>query len=217
MLHLFAAKIRDFIISQNQFYFMEIPKSKSKQRELLDEGTHPAICIGVVDFGTQPGSQQFPDPRRQCQVDFQAVNEQTEDGKAMTIYKRFTFSSSEKSNLVKTIKAWLGLKDLDGFDMDDLLGKAALITVAHSEGGDVTYANITNISAVPKGTKVRKATEPLRSFFMAEGEPLDKGSFDELPEWMQNKIAESPEYAEVSAPRHKKTKPVAAKNGKAKR
>lgn len=187
---------------------MKIPKGNRKERELLSEGTHNSVCIQIVDFGTQPGSNQYPDEKRIVNIGFQAVDEQNSEGNAMTIYRQFTFSSHAKSKLMGFVIPWLGLKekDLENFDMDDLLGKACLITVEHSETDKGTFANIKNISALPKGMKVKKATETLRSFYLDPDSDFDKETFDDLPEWMRNKIAASPEYAEVTAPKKKPVK-----------
>lgn len=198
---------------------MKPPKSTVK-RELPEEGTHPLRCTEFIDMGEQPGSKQFPDPRRKSKLGFQLVEEQTSQGKAMMVYKDYTFSASTKGNLMKDIKAWFGLKDnqIAEFDMDQVLDKEGIGTIVLQETANGEFANLTNISAVPKGTKVRKATEPIRSLYLTE-EEFDQDVFDALPEWLRNKIATSPEYAEVMKARAKPakgSKKTPAKKGKKK-
>lgn len=199
---------------------MKIPKGKQKERELPEAGTHNAVCISIIDFGTHPGSATYPDEKRLVNIGFQLVDEQTSEGKAMCVYRQFTFSSHAKSKLMGFVIPWLGLKekDLEDFDMDTMLGKPALVTVKITENDKGEYANIDNISALPKGAaKIKKATEPIKSFYLDEEEPFNKDTFDDLPEWMRNKIASSPEYAIVTAPKKGSNKKQApAKNGKKK-
>jgi hypothetical protein len=185
---------------------MKPPKGKQKERELPKAGPHNAVCISLIDFGTQPGSAQFPDEKRIINIGYQLIGQKTSDGKAMCVYRQFTFSSHPKSKLMGYVMPWLGLteKDLANFDMDDLLGKPALVTVKIAKTATGQYANIDNISGLPGKTKL-KATEPLVSLYLDPAE-FDKDVFDDLPEWMRNKIATSPEYAEATAPKGRKKK-----------
>lgn len=177
---------------------------QGKQRELPEEGTHNAICVQVIDMGTQKVTYEGKEKSlRQIQLAFQLVDEQTSEGEAMVVYKKFTFSGHSKSALMIALKAWLSVKDPE-YDMENVLGKPALITIAVSTNDKGSFANISNIGGVPKGTKVTKASEPFRSLFLNDGE-FDEETFKVLPEYLKLKIADSPEYAEVIKP---KSKPV---------
>lgn len=183
-------------------------------RELAPEGTHNAVCVQVIDLGTQKvrdfkDKEKFNDVRK-LNMAFQLVEEETSEGKAVVVYRQYTFSASPKSNLMKDLKAWVGLKieNAADFDTDTLLGKACSITVEHETTEKGTYANISNIAALPKGMKAKKPTEALVSFSLDEGE-FDQEVFDALPEYLRLKIADSPEYAAATAP--KPSKKVAGK------
>lgn len=178
-----------------------IPKSSG--RELAPEGVHNAVLVQFIDLGTQPSNNPDWEAKRQCQLAFELVDEKTKDGRAIVEYKQYTYSDSTKGNFMKDLKAWLGIKD-GNFDMDEALGKPANITVQHKVTEKGTFANITNISAVPAkdAKRVRKPTEPLRSLYLDEA--FDEETFAALPQHIQNKIATSPEYVEVQAPRQKK-------------
>lgn len=181
---------------------------KSAPRELAPEGTHPAACVQVLDLGTQP-SEQWGD-RRKVQLGFELINEKNSEGAAMVVYKQYTFSSSPKSSLMKDLKGWLG-KDAvgDDFEMDNLLSKGVLITVEHNETDRGTFANVTNLTALPKGTKAKQPTEPLRSLYLDES--FDAEAFDKLPDFLKEKIMVTPEFEEFGAAAVAKRKPTTKK------
>lgn len=176
-----------------------IPKSSG--RELAPEGVHNAVLVQFIDLGTQPSNNPDWEAKRQCQLAFELVDQKTKDGRAIVEYKQYTYSDSSKGNFMKDLKAWLGIKD-GNFDMDEALGKPAMITIQHKVTEKGTFANITNVGGVPKGLKVRKPTEPLRSLYLDSG--FDEETFAALPQHIQNKIASSPEYVEVQTPRQQK-------------
>ena len=102
-----------------------------------------------------------------------------------------------------------GIKDTD-IEMDDLLGKACMVTVEHKETDAGIFANVVNVGQLPKGTKAKKATEELKSLDLDE--TFDQEIFDSLPDFLREKIASSAEYESVMSPRlKKKVKPT---NGK---
>lgn len=184
---------------------------KSAPRELVPEGAHNAALVNIIDLGTQDAGEYGP--KHKIQFAYEAVDEKTSDGKAMVAYRQYTFSSSPKGNLMKDLRGAFGIKDND-VELDDLLGKPCLITIEHKETDNGTFANITNIGMLPKGTKVRKPTEPLKSLYLDES--FDQEVYDSLPDFLKQKIAGSPEYAAVMTPKmkSKKTPPPPAKNGK---
>lgn len=191
---------------------------KSAPRELCPEGAHVSALVNIIDLGTQDGGEFGP--RHKIQLAYEAVDEKTTDGKAMVVYKQYTFSSSQKSTLMKDLRAAWGIKDGD-VEMDDQLGKYCMITIEHKETDSGTFANITNVGMLPKGTKTRKYTEKLKSLYLDE--TFDQETYDSLPDFLKEKIAGSPEYAAVMTPKlkNKKAPPPAApakgKGGKGKK
>lgn len=173
--------------------------------ELAPEGTHNAECIQFVDMGTQKTNFNGKEGEaRQCRIYFHLVDEKTKDGKNVVIFQKYTYSPSPKSNLMKTLKAWLNVKD-SNFDMDEVIGKPALVTVQHSDTGE--YANVVNVAALTKGAKISKSKEPHYSLHL-NPEDFDANVFNELPEGLQGKIADTVEYLEASAVKPKKAVPV---------
>ena len=167
-----------------------------KPRELPSEGSHNAVCVSVLDLGTQPARTEGWDDSRKVAVELEITDETQSDGKPFLLSKEYTFSASPKSKLSQDLKVWLGVKDPSDFDMETLLGKGATISVVHveSKSNGNTYANIAGIMGI-KG-KAPKAVSPLKSLFLNE-ESWDQDTFASLPEFWKNKIVASPEYSNV--------------------
>jgi hypothetical protein len=198
----------------------KFPDRVQTERELPDEDQHNGVCIAFTDLGTHSVTYEGKTKeQRQCQLTFQLVDLATSEGKAMNVWRTFNFTDSEKGNFAKTLKAWLGIpfeKTAD-FDPVNCLGKPALINIVHNNG----YANIDTIGMVPKGFKVKKPTEKLRSLFLYPDQ-FDVEVYNALPDYLKNKIATTAEYAECQAPRTKKVakpvaKPIAAPTKKIKK
>lgn len=173
----------------------KIPKAK---REMAPEGVHKAVCINVIDLGTQEFTfKGKPQSARKVSIGFELLGKRNKAGEPFVVQQRYTFSNSKKSNLMKDLKGWLGVKDPD-FDMDKCLGKSALITIKHDDAGE--YANVTNVGGVPDGTKFPKPAKAPVSLYLS-AEDFDESTFDSLPDYFKEKIAASPEYDELAAPK----------------
>jgi hypothetical protein len=65
------------------------------------------------------------------------------DGTSWCVWSRsLTPSLNEKSNLRKLLRSWLARDVEDGIDTETLLGRPALVVVAHEIRDGVTYANL---------------------------------------------------------------------------
>lgn len=190
-------------------------KAPKKQGETCPEGNHPFTVIGFIDLGTQdaPAGTDWAAARK-CVVELECTSLKKKDGTPHILSKRFTFSSSAKSTLAKTLRAWLGVKDAANFDMEDLLGKTGFAKVEHTEKDGNTYANIVALAEAPKGVKIKPALTPSRLLFL-DKDNWDQEVFDSLPEFYQEKIMSSPEYDDMPRPKVKtKPAPAAKKKGK---
>lgn len=199
---------------------MKIPEGK--QRELAPDGTHAAICVEFIDFGTQPGNgkdksgKEFA-PSRRGQAGFELTGQKTEEGDPILVYKEYTLSNNKKAGLMKDIMKWFNLKyeQAKEVDVEDLLQKVASVTVQHvtSKTSGNTYAKTSDVGAMTgvKGMKAGKHVQPLR-YLSLEPSEFDQEVFDNLPEWMRVKIAQSPEYADAVSKKNKK--PAAGKKNK---
>jgi hypothetical protein len=183
----------------------KIPK---QEFELAAEGTHNAVCCAFIDLGTQTVlnfTTKEEEEKRQCVIAFHLVNEKTKTGKNVTVRQTYTYTQSTNGNLFKVLQSWLGIKNANDIEVDTLVGKSAMVTVAHSENGQ--YANIKAVTGLAKGVKPFKSNEPQICVLLTP-EDFDAGAFNELSEKMQGKIADTKEYLAASSP---KKKTVAAK------
>lgn len=158
-------------------------------------GSHIAVCNLVADCGLQPGSQQYPQPKRKLYVRFEIPAERVEyekDGQQvegpLTIGSFYTASMNEKATLRKHLEGWRGKKFSDeeaaAFDVAALLGKACMLNVVESDSGGKTYANIAGIGSMPRGVPAPQAENPLL-YFDADS---DADAFEALPKWLREKI-----------------------------
>lgn len=177
--------------------------------ELAPEGTHPARLVQLIDMGTQKPSNPKHKATRKVSLGFEIIDDdlmtgEDEDQHFMA-FRRFPLKVSSGSHLGKVLKSWQGVtvkKDED-FDLSELINEPCLITVEHTEGDDGnTYANITAIVSPPKGMKVGKATRDIIELSLDEN--FDQEAFDSLPDFVQEKIEESPEYEEFGEEKKKK-------------
>ena len=158
-------------------------------------GTHVGVCCMVVDVGLQPGFENGP-PQRKVYVAWEIPAERTDwtdkDGNKkegpMHIGTFLTLSLNEKAKLRAWLENWRGKPfskhELEGFDLFSILNKSCLVGVTHKVSGDRTYANVTSIMGLPRGTQAPK----VEGFITAYPDAADKNSFDKLPEWLQRKV-----------------------------
>jgi len=190
-----------------------IPKGQQIEFEHPEDGTYLAVCVGAIQLGTQQ-VKDFKTGNLKDQSQFrlvwQLVTEQTTEGRAMVVMKKYTYSDSDNSNLVKDLRSWGLLKKdqaASEFDMAEVLGKPCQVSVSTKEGS--SFTNVDTVIPVMKGVKVPRATEPMRALFLDE--TFDQAVFDELSEKTRNKIAGSPEYAALIAERESNKRDKAAK------
>jgi len=166
----------------------------------LSAGVHLMVCAQVVDLGTQPGSQQFPTPRRKVLIRWEVPGERIE-GKPAIHSEKYTWSFHEKATLRQMLENWRGKKFTDedfagppkGFHIRNLLGVPMMGLIVHDEKGDKTYANLK--TAMPSGLKDRSQWPKVEgeSFFL-DLDDFDEGTFAKLSEGWQGIIKGSPEY-----------------------
>lgn len=167
----------------------------------VEPGVYMAICIGCVDLGEQY-NETFKNHSNKCLYIFELIGETIEvDGemKPRQLSKEFAISSSSKSNLRKFIESWNGKSYTDDdfmeLDLFDQIGKSCQINVVLNDTKE--YANIDNLMPLPRGVPAfTTETAPVRWDMSA----WDDEVFKTLPEWIQDKIKKSTEYATDHAP-----------------
>ncbi len=145
-------------------------------------GTHQAVCVDVIDKGvlevTYAGKT-----KKQHKVSLAwQIEELRDDGKRFLVYKRYTLSLNEKATLRHDLESWRGRPftdaELEGFDVETVIGANCLISVQHKQVQDRTYANVTAVMALPKGMPKLQVVDYVREQDRTEGEsdssePLD--------------------------------------------
>ena len=187
---------------------MSKPRSTFKA-DLPKEGAYQAICKHVVELGTQKSNNpKFKDANRILFLyEIPSLQRKGEDGKKYPSYRTIDMGYSPKAkNLAAWMEDWLDVTDISKYDFADAVGERATITIKHSDNGK--YANIKKI-APGKGKSGGNGLMEEISVFLDD--TFDEDAFNALPQWIQSKIIDSPEYDEVSTPRKKKP----AKEGRA--
>lgn len=170
---------------------------KGKPRELCPTGTHQAVCVKVIDLGTQPGSKLYPEEKHKYRLTFETSEEFNSDGEPFLLDKEYTFVDTNKSILRADWNSWLGRPN-DDIAMGDFLNESALITVVHKKNDKGTYDNITTITGLPKGMKPKRAKHPLEELHLIDG-LFDDEVFKKQPDWIRKKIEAAPEYKALIA------------------
>lgn len=115
-----------------------------------------------------------------------------EDKRPLTISQLYTWDMGEKSNLYKLIKPWLGKNPDRSMDLEELFKVPGMASIVHSQSGEKTYANVSGILPVMKGTVVPPRVNKPMVFDMDDSRTTVT-DFLALPDYMKKKIMESPE------------------------
>lgn len=175
-------------------------EGESKLKQIAPAGTFAARCIQVVDLGTQ--STPFGESHK-VRISWEiptetAVFDEKKGQQPFMLSKDYTLSLYEKANLRHDLESWRGKafteEQLSGFDIASLLGVPCLLSVLHKPSKDnKTYANVSAISALPKGMTVPPQINPSVQYNVSEGR---SDTFKALPGWLQKKIEGSFEFSE---------------------
>lgn len=170
----------------------------------LETGSYPARCFQIVELGTIEEEYQGQKKRqKKVMLSFELPTELEEfkkgEGlKPRTLSKEFALSMHEKSTLFATIKAWFGkapsAEQVKRFDVTQLLGKACMINVEHTNAGK---PKIGTIAQVPKGFTIPDA---IQKQVVLSYDQWDEVLFQNLPAFIQNRIKESEEFKKMTAP-----------------
>jgi hypothetical protein len=170
--------------------------------ELAPPGSHTAVCFRVVDLGTQAGMYG---PKRQIQISWELPDELMRNGRPFEISRRYTLSSNRKSALRADIEGLLGRTltsaDCGRFDLSQLLGMTCLVGVKHETREDGrTFANVTSVMRRPKAVPERMPCTNEAFVFSLADRPFRQHEFEQLPQWLRDVVARSPEYAMATKP-----------------
>jgi hypothetical protein len=113
-------------------------------------GTHAAVCVDVIDRGmveTTFGKQH------KIVIVWQ-IDETMDNAKPYLVQRQYTCSLNEKATLRRDLESWRGRAftktELDGFDLETLLGIGGLLNIVHRETAITTYGNVASVMRLPK-------------------------------------------------------------------
>jgi hypothetical protein len=197
---------------ENKMIIAKQSSNSMSDFKLPPAGSFMARLYRIIDIGTQTtewmGKKKM---QRKIIAMFELHGEdndgqplQTAEGKPLIVSKRYTLSLDEKATLRKDLEAWRGKaftqQELDGFNLEVLLGKCCMVSITHSTYDGKEYANIAGISQVPAALK--KLGEPVgvNELLIFTLDPFDQSKFDKLSEGMQGIIRKSAEYRNTFEP-----------------
>ena len=184
---------------------IKVPKSASKNIPLLEAGTYVGRCFKMIHQGTNDEvilgkTKTLNKVRLYWELpDEMMVFDEEKGEQPRVISKEFTLSLHEKSNLRKTLESWRGktftAKELDDFDLTKLMGAACMITVIHKATKD--GKEYVQISSITKLMKNMKCPKQVNETFVFGFDPFEPEKFDQLPDFIKEKVQTSVEYREI--------------------
>jgi len=164
--------------------------------EPLEEGTLPAVIVGLVSYGVQAQTDwqtKEPKPsekRLALTYEFptEAVEKEQEDGTVVKLPRRLTkeykVSSHKKAGIMVLIRSIApGIESLT-----DLLGKTCSVTVGRTGTGK---AKVASVSALMKGVNVDAPLNGTHSFDFYNPEEV---AFKSISNWQQKVVASAEDY-----------------------
>jgi hypothetical protein len=173
----------------------------------VSAGLHLARCYQVIDLGHQTvpkykseGFSVVPKVR----ITWEICDEMMSDGRPFSISKEYTASLGEQARLRKDLWAWRGRDftpaELNGFSLENVLGKPCQLLIDHTEKNGKTYANINSIVPVKKTEEVPELVNAMVKFDIQE---FDHAIFESLTSYVQKKILMSKELEDNGIPQNK--------------
>jgi len=201
-------------------FFVE--SSGDKEFKMVPSGTHLARCYRIVDLGTQAaewnGETKY---QRKIMLGWEIHGDDdagepllTDEGKPMAIFKNYTFSWSENSNIRKDLQAWRGQpwsdEEVKRFNLENILGQWCMLNVLQSPGKNgKIYANVAGISPVPGMIKKAGLPQGINELQVFKLNEPDWDLFETFSKGLKAKIESSPEYraatGKKSAPKVQET------------
>jgi len=202
-----VAKLHNYFKPNNTLTMStKIPESKGFEVEQLDNGSYPAVCIGIAVLGTLPkvwkGKTSY---KKMIRIFWEMPEEKytiekrdgTEIEVTHVISEKFTFSSSTRGNLFKVLNAWSGGKvnkeNVIDYDVVKMVGNTGAISIEQTKKEGKTYVNFRGILPLMKG--VPKPV-PTRDSFVFDIDEFDKDTFLKLPKFVRTEISKSQEFEE---------------------
>jgi len=166
--------------------------------ETMEGGTYAALCIGVVDIGTQTSTWNGETKlKKQVVFIFEFPTETIRvDGQDMprNLSVTHTQTMGSMGGLRKMFTDWRGRdfthEEMKDFHLSKVLGAPASVTVINKEKEGKTYTNITRVAKLQKGSQVPK---PTRRFYFDLDDQDSWEAIETMPNWLVSRINKSAE------------------------
>jgi len=183
--------------------------SSGKEFKPVPSGAHIGRCFKIIDLGTQ--TQEWQGKARKARkvlISWELFGEDEEgvplildDGRPLSVSKRYTLSLSEKSSLRADLEAWRGRQftedELSGFDLKKLLGIYGMLTITHSTKDGKTYSNVAGISPIPKAMRDHRPAPVNENQYFDTSEP-DMTLFETFSDKLKETIKSCAEWQSAS-------------------
>lgn len=174
---------------------LTVKASGSNEFEMTPEGTYIGRCIKVIDLGTQTSTGQYgTKSQKKVMIQWELLDSdiRMQDGRPFSVGQFYTASLHEKSQLRKDLEAWRGKKftaeELEGFDLNNVLGAYCMIQIVHSPDGQ--YANVNAIMST------KEKPEGVNELVAFDITNPDMNVFNGFSDKMKAKITSTPEWEE---------------------
>ncbi len=173
-------------------------------REIPSEGWVVAYIAKLAHVGTQ---EDFNGDLVEQFVVALELAEQMSSGQNFQIWKTIAIKAHPKSGMSSLIKATGVATDEEGVpNARDLLGLPLYLEIIHKEKEGIVYANVGPMTRVPRGVEIPDPPKKTAYFWM-DSDGFSRKALDrqggQFPEWVIDKILDSEEYREFTAPRPK--------------
>ena len=180
-------------------------KAPQSPRVLPPAGTFPARVCNIIYLGTVKGEYKgVPNENYKVRITWELptktrVFKEGDKPMPFVVSKELTLSMGKKSSLRPLVEGMLGISFQDeeakAFDIDELLGKACFLSIAHAESANGKYAMIKSTAELPEGMTCPPAVNPAK---ILSYEKFDKEYFMSLPNFLKEKMEKTPEFVRMN-------------------
>lgn len=181
------------------------PSNQTREFKNAPPGSHLGRLYKIVDLGTQQGEWEGKATYARKMIFYFELHGEddtgqplvNDDGKPLIVTKYYNASLGEKATLRKHLQTWLNLdfsKMPEGFKVENILGKFAMINVTTYQKDGKTRASVEGLSAVPAIVQKHGLPEGINDISLFDLNKFDSAKFDALSDSIKKMIMSSPEY-----------------------
>lgn len=145
-------------------------------------GSWGGVCCDVVDLGIVESTYSGKAKKQHKIRIVWQIDENMESGKPFCVSQRYTLSLHEKAGLRKDLESWRGRafteEELEGFDVETVIGAPCLLSVVQEASGGNIYANVKGVMKLPRGMQAIRVRDYVR---VIDRKPEDESDANEMP------------------------------------